>query len=46
VKKYNGHSSLKAYKGEAKAMTKGRSTIWQERIDIALWCYKMSRQFF
>jgi len=38
VKKYNGHSSLKTYKGEAKAMTKGRSTTWQERIDIVLYC--------
>ncbi|WP_396135428.1 hypothetical protein [Bacillus sp. 3255] len=34
IKKYNGHSSLKAYKGEAKAMTKGRTTTWQERIEI------------
>jgi transposase len=45
VKKYNGHSSLKAYKGEAKAMTKGRSTIWQERIDIALYCLANNRDY-
>jgi transposase-like protein len=38
IKKYNSHSSLKAYKGEAKAMTKGRSTTWQERIDIVQYC--------
>lgn len=38
IKKYNGHSSLKAYKGEAKAMTKGRSTTWQERIEIVQYC--------
>lgn len=38
IKKYNGHSSLKAYKGEAKAMTKGRSTTYQERIDIVHYC--------
>jgi transposase len=38
VNKYNGHSSLKAYKGEAKAMTKGRSTTWQERIEIVQYC--------
>ncbi|NBC73591.1 helix-turn-helix domain-containing protein [Paenibacillus sacheonensis] len=38
VNKYNGHSSLKAYKGEAKAMTKGRSTSWQERIEIVQYC--------
>jgi transposase len=34
VKKYNGHSSLQTYTGGAKAMTKGRSTTWQERIDF------------
>ncbi|MBO7749068.1 helix-turn-helix domain-containing protein [Paenibacillus sp. MWE-103] len=38
VNKYNGHSSLKAYRGEAKAMTKGRSTSWQERIEIVQYC--------
>lgn len=38
IHKYNGHSSLKAYKGEAKAMTKGRTTTWQERIDIVHYC--------
>jgi len=38
IKKYNGHSSIKAYKGEAKAMTKGRSTTWQERIEIVQYC--------
>lgn len=38
VKKYNGHSSLKAYRGEAQAMTKGRTTTWQERIDIVQYC--------
>jgi transposase len=38
IKKYNGHSSLKTYSGGAKAMTKGRSTTWQERLDIVLYC--------
>ena len=38
IKKYNGHSSLKAYSGGISAMTKGRSTTWQERIDIVLYC--------
>ncbi|MGG6314643.1 helix-turn-helix domain-containing protein, partial [Paenibacillus macerans] len=38
IKKYNGHSSLKAYTGGTTAMTKGRSTTWQERIDIVLYC--------
>jgi len=38
VKKYNGHSSLSAYTGGTTAMTKGRSTTYQERIDIVLYC--------
>jgi transposase len=38
INKYNGLSSLTAYKGEAKAMTKGRTTTWQERIEIVQYC--------
>ncbi|WP_081418618.1 helix-turn-helix domain-containing protein [Paenibacillus sp. Leaf72] len=38
MNKYNGHSSLKANKGEEKAMTKGRTTTWQERIEIVQYC--------
>ncbi len=38
IKQYNRHSSLKAYSGGAKAMTKGRSTTWQERIDMVQYC--------
>lgn len=38
IKKYNGHSSLNAYKGETNAMTEGRSTTYQERIDIVQYC--------
>lgn len=38
IKKYNGHSSLKTYTGGTPAMTEGRSTTWQERIDIVLYC--------
>ncbi len=38
IKKYNSHSSLRAYTGGTTAMTKGRSTTWQERIDIVLYC--------
>jgi transposase len=38
VDKYNGHSSLKSYNEGAKAMTKGRTTTWQERIDIVHYC--------
>jgi transposase len=36
--KYNGHSSLKSYNEGAIAMTKGRATTWQERIDIVHYC--------
>lgn len=38
IKKYNGHSSLKAYTGGTTAMTKGRTTTLQERIEIVLYC--------
>lgn len=43
--KYNGHSSLTAYNGGAKAMTKGRITTWQERIDIVLYCLAHNRDY-
>jgi transposase len=45
IKKYNGHSSLKAYSGGTSAMTKGRSTTWQERIDIVLYCLANEQDF-
>lgn len=39
IKKYNGHSnSLIANLGGTKAMTKGRATTWQERMNIVLYC--------
>lgn len=38
VDKYNGHSSLRAYSGGRTAMTKGRTTTLQERIEIVLYC--------
>jgi len=38
VDKYNGHSSLKSYNEGANAMTKGRATTWQERIEIVHYC--------
>ncbi|WP_339192793.1 IS3 family transposase [Paenibacillus sp. FSL E2-0230] len=39
IRKYNGHSnSLTAHSGGTKAMTKGRVTTWQERINIVLYC--------
>lgn len=45
IKKYNGHSSLKAYTGGSTAMTKGRTTTWQERIDIVLYCLAHQRDY-
>ncbi|KEQ21562.1 helix-turn-helix domain-containing protein [Paenibacillus tyrfis] len=38
IDKYNSHSSFKSDNEGARAMTKGRSTTWQERIDIVLYC--------
>lgn len=38
IDQYNSHSSLKWYNEGAKAMTKGRSTTLQERMDIVLYC--------
>lgn len=38
IKKYNSHSSLRAYTGGTTAMTKGRSTTFEERINIVLYC--------
>ncbi|MNS77660.1 IS2 repressor TnpA [compost metagenome] len=39
IKKYNGHNnSLIANSGGTRAMTKGRATTWQERMDIVLYC--------
>lgn len=43
--KYNGHSSLKSYNEGAKAMTKGRSTTWQERVDIVHYCLAHERNY-
>ncbi|NHN35459.1 helix-turn-helix domain-containing protein [Paenibacillus agricola] len=38
IDKYNNHSSFKSVNEGARAMIKGRSTTWQERIDIVLYC--------
>lgn len=45
INKYNGHSSLTAYKGEVKAMTKGRTTNWQERIEIVQYCLSIQHDY-
>jgi transposase-like protein len=39
INKYNSHSSFKSNEGGGTyAMTKGRATTWQERIDTVLYC--------
>jgi len=38
IDKYNGHSSFKPYNEGATAMTRGRTTTLQERIDIVHYC--------
>lgn len=45
ITKYNRHSSLKAYKGRATAMTKGRATTWKERIEIVHYCLASQRDY-
>jgi transposase-like protein len=45
IKKYNGHISLRSYTGGTTAMTKGRSTTWQERIDIVLYCLENGQDY-
>ena len=45
VDKYNGHSSLKTYTGGTTAMTKGRATTLQERIDIVLYCLAHAQDY-
>lgn len=45
INQYNGHSSLKAYNGGPKAMTKGRATTFQERIDIVHYCLSQQHDY-
>lgn len=45
IKKYNSHSSLKTYVGGTKAMARGRSTTWQERIDIVHYCLAHNHEY-
>lgn len=45
IDKYNSHSSFKSVNEGAKAMTKGRSTTWQERMDIVLHCITHERDY-
>jgi transposase len=46
INKYNSHSSLTSYKsGGTRAMTKGRNTSWEERIEIVLYCLSQNRDY-
>ncbi len=46
IKKYNSHSGLRPYKnGGGAAMTKGRTTTWEERVDIVMYCLSQNRNY-
>lgn len=45
IRKYNGHSNLSSYNKGVRTMTKGRTTTWQERIDIVLYCLSNNRDY-
>lgn len=45
INKYNSHSSLTYGNGGAHTMTKGRSTNWEERIDIVLYCISHNHDY-
>jgi transposase-like protein len=46
IQKYNGHREIKAStKGMSHSMIKGRSTTWEERIDIVLYCLSNNKDF-
>lgn len=46
IDKYNSHSSLRSYKnGGARTMTNGRSTTWEERIEIVQYCLSHNRDY-
>jgi transposase-like protein len=45
IRKYNGHISFSTYTGGTAVMTKGRSTTWQERLDIVSYCLANGRDY-
>lgn len=46
VKKYNSHSYLKSTRnGGIRAMTKGRATSWEERLDIVRYCLSQNNDY-
>lgn len=46
IKRYNGHSEMGiSRKGLSQAMTKGKSTTWQERIKITEYCIAHNKDY-
>jgi transposase len=46
IKKYNSHREIKdTAKGMSQSMTKGRSTTWEERIQVVLYCIENGKDF-
>lgn len=45
INKYNSHSSFNSVNKGASVMTKGRSTTWQERMNIVLHCIAHERDY-
>jgi transposase-like protein len=46
IKKYNSHREIKdTAKGMSLSMTKGRSTTWEDRIQVVLFCIKNGKDY-
>jgi transposase-like protein len=46
IKKYNSHREIKATaEGRSQSMTKGRSTTWEERIQVVLYCIENEKNY-
>jgi len=46
IKTYNSHREIKdTAKGMSQSMTKGRSTTWEERIQVVLYCIENGKDF-
>ena len=46
IKKYNSHREIKdTAKGMSQSMTKGRSTTWEERIQVVLYCVENGKDY-
>jgi transposase-like protein len=46
INKYNSHREIKATaEGRSQSMTKGRSTTWEERIQVVLYCIENEKNY-